>query len=71
VELTIRNCIFSTEAHQFMFLFCSVDVGILDMTFLMILLTFFTDSIAQLISWKSDAVCHTSVLQSPHLLANW
>jgi len=71
VELTIRNCIFSSEAYQFIFLFCSVGVGILDMTFLMILLSFLTDCIAQLKSCKSDAVCHTSVLQSPHLLANW
>jgi len=71
VQFTIKNCIFSTEAHQFMFIFCSVGVGKLDMTFLVTLLSFFTDIIAQLISWKSDAVCHTSVLQSPHLLANW
>jgi hypothetical protein len=71
VELTIRNCIFSTEAHKFMFLFCSVGVGILDVTFLMILLSFLTNCIAQLISWKSGAVCHASVLQRPHLLANW
>jgi len=54
-----------------MYVFCSVGVGKLDMTFLIILLSFFTDIIAQLISLKSDAMCHTFVLQSQHLLANW